>query len=39
MIVVGGTIDKWGFMIVPILLCGLSYYLCDKISRTENKNN
>lgn len=35
MIAVGGTIDKWGFMIVPILLCGLSYYFRDKISRTE----
>ena len=26
MVAVGGTFDKWGFMIVPIVLCGLSYY-------------
>jgi hypothetical protein len=30
MIAVGGTIDKWGFMIVPILLCGLSYHFHNK---------
>ena len=35
MIAVGGTFDKWGFMIVPIILCGLSYYFHCKISGTE----
>jgi hypothetical protein len=39
MIAVGGTIDKWSFMIVPILICGFSYYVHDKILRTEQKNN
>jgi hypothetical protein len=39
MIAVGGTIDKWGFMMVPILLWGLSYYLHNKISRTETENS
>jgi len=38
MIAVGGTIDKWGFMILPIILCGLSYYFHDKILRTETEN-
>jgi len=37
MIAVGGNIDKWGFMIVPILLCGLSYYFYGKILRTETE--
>ncbi|MFC0776411.1 DoxX family protein [Terrimonas alba] len=37
MIAVGGTIDKWSFMIVPILLWGLSYYLFGKIRRTETE--
>ena len=31
MVAIGGTFDKWGFMIVPILLCGLSYYFNNKI--------
>lgn len=39
MIAVGGTIDKWGFMFVPILLCGLSYYFHAKILRTETENS
>ena len=34
MIAVGGTIDKWGFMIVPILLCWLSYYYQGKLSKS-----
>ena len=38
MIAAGGNIDKWGFMIVPILLCGLSYYFYGKILRTETEN-
>jgi hypothetical protein len=37
MIAVGGTIDKWGFMIVPILLWGLSYYLYGKKIRLKQK--
>ena len=37
MIAVGGTIDKWGFMIVPILLWGLSYYLYGKILRIKTE--
>jgi hypothetical protein len=39
MIAVGGTFDKWGFMIVPIILCGLSYYFHSKILGTETANN
>ena len=39
MIAVGGTIDKWGFMFVPIILCGLSYYFRDKILRTVTENS
>jgi hypothetical protein len=35
MIAVGGTIDKWGFMIVPFLLCVLSYYFHKKLSGFE----
>jgi hypothetical protein len=30
MIAVGGTIDKWGFMVVPIVLCTLSYFYYHK---------
>jgi hypothetical protein len=39
MIAVGGTIGKWSFMIVPILLCGLSYYFRDKLLRVETGNS
>lgn len=35
MIAVGGTIDKWGFMILPFLLWGLSYYFYAKRAKTE----
>jgi hypothetical protein len=35
MIAVGGTIGKWGFMMVPILVCGLSYYFHGKILRLK----
>ena len=38
MIAVGGTIDKWGFMILPILLCGLSYYFYDKLLKIKTGN-
>jgi len=38
MIAIGGTIDKWGFMIVPVLLCGLSYYFRDKLLRIKTGN-
>ena len=38
MIAVGGTIDKWGFMIVPFLLCGLSYYFHDKLLKINAGN-
>jgi uncharacterized membrane protein YphA (DoxX/SURF4 family) len=39
MIAVGGTIDKWGFMILPILLCGLSYYFHDKLLKLKTGNS
>ena len=37
MIAIGGTFDKWGFMVVPILLWGLSYYLYGKILRIKTE--
>ena len=39
MIAVGGTIDKWGFMLVPILLWGLSYYFYGKLLRIDVENS
>ena len=35
MIAVGGTIDKWGFMIVPILLCAFSYLYYHKLQQLK----
>ena len=35
MVAIGGTFDKWGFMIVPILLCGLSYYFNKRIDERK----
>ena len=39
MIAVGGNIDKWGFMILPILLCGLSYYYHNKLLKSNKGNS
>jgi len=39
MIAVGGNIDKWGFMILPILLCGLSYYFYNKLLKANTGNS
>jgi|KBSMisStandDraft_5_1062788.scaffolds.fasta_scaffold02895_2 hypothetical protein len=39
MIAVGGTIDKWGFMILPILLCGLSYYFYNRLLKIKTENS
>jgi DoxX-like family len=30
MVAVGGTIDKWGFMVVPLTFCILSYFYYHK---------
>lgn len=35
MIAVGGTIDKWGFMIIPILLCAFSYLYYHKLQKLK----
>ena len=35
MISVGGTIDKWGFMFIPILLCLGSYFYNYKIIKIQ----
>ncbi len=36
MIAAGGRIDKWGFMIIPILLWCLSYFYNTKLSKIHN---
>ena len=39
MIAVGSTVDKWGFMIVPVLLFGFSYYFHGKIIRAKTESS
>ncbi len=38
MIAVGGTIDKWGFMFLPILLCTLSYFYGHQLRKLTTEN-
>lgn len=38
MIAVGGSVDKWGFMFIPIFLCVSSYLYYHKLVKLEQLN-